>query len=77
MMIFISFCRSLKLAIQAEQFWEAYTAANDTVVSRTFSGLFKNSVRCKECNFSSVSFEPFMYLAVPLPNASRMQLQVL
>ena len=58
------------------RYWEKYLACNDTVVARTFQGQFKNTVVCSVCNFVSVSFEPFMYLPVPLPNAHILQLQV-
>ncbi len=58
------------------RFWEKYLACNDTIVARTFQGQFKNTVVCTVCNYVSVSFEPFMYLPVPLPNAHILQLQV-
>ncbi len=68
--------RHLKEAIEAERYWEKYLSTNDTVVARTFQGLFKNTVVCSVCAYPSVSFEPFMYLAVPLPNAAVIQKQV-
>ena len=46
------------------------------MVARTFQGQFKSSVICKPCHYVSVSFEPFMYLPVPLPNANIRQVQV-
>lgn len=58
------------------RYWEKYLAINDTVVARTFQGQFKSSVICKTCHYVSVSFEPFMYLPVPLPNANIRQVQV-
>ncbi len=39
-------------------------------------GLFKNTVVCSECQYPSVTFEPFMYLAVPLPSAVVLQIEV-
>lgn len=66
----------LKEAIEADRFWEKYLASNDTVVARTFQGQFKNTVVCTVCGYVSVSFEPFMYLPVPLPNAHILQLDV-
>ena len=39
-------------------------------------GQFKNTVVCSKCDYVSVSFEPFMYLPVPLPNAHVRQTQV-
>ncbi len=72
----LSFLRDLKEAIEAERYWEKYLASNDTVVARTFQGLFKNTVVCSECQYPSVTFEPFMYLAVPLPAAVVLQREV-
>ena len=51
-------------------------AINDTVLARTFQGQFKSSVVCNTCHYVSVSFEPFMYLPVPLPNANIKQVLV-
>ena len=39
-------------------------------------GLFKNTVVCSVCQYPSVTFEPFMYLPVPLPNAVVRQVEV-
>ena len=66
----------LKEAIEADRYWEKYLAINDTVLARTFQGQFKSSVVCRDCNYVSVSFEPFMYLPVPLPNANIRQVHV-
>ncbi len=66
----------LKEAIEADRHWDKYLAINDTVLARTFQGQFKSSVVCKTCHYVSVSFEPFMYLPVPLPNANIRQVQV-
>ena len=46
------------------------------MVATTFQGQFKNTVICGECGHVSVSFEPFMFLTVPLPHATDRQFQV-
>merc|ERR1719260_406166 len=66
----------LKEAIEADRYWEKYLAKNNTVVAHTFQGQFKNTVICSECGHVSVSFEPFMYLTVPLPRALERQVEV-
>jgi len=30
-------------------------------------GLYKSTLVCPQCSFSSVKFDPFMYLSLPLP----------
>ena len=66
----------VKETMEANRCWEQHLAENDTIVARTFQGQFKNKVVCSVCQYVSVSFEPFMYLPVPLPNAHIRQVEV-
>jgi len=66
----------LKEAIEADKYWEKYLSKNRTVVAHSFQGQFKNTVICSECGHLSVSFEPFMYLSLPLPRALDRQIEV-
>ena len=66
----------LKDAIEADKFWEKYLGKNRTVVAHSFQGQFKNTVICNQCGHVSVSFEPFMYLSLPLPRALDRQIEV-
>ncbi|XP_062584733.1 uncharacterized protein LOC134246383 [Saccostrea cucullata] len=61
----------------AEKAWENYIRDNHSIIVSTFQGQFKSTVVCSECNHVSVTFEPFMYLSVPLPHASDRQLCVI
>ena len=66
----------LKEAIEADRYWEKYLAGNSTVMAHTFQGQFRNTIICSACSHVSVSFEPFMYLTVPLPRAHELQVEV-
>ena len=66
----------LKEIVEADRHWEKYLSMNNSVITRTFQGQFKNTVVCQVCQFVSVSFEPFMYLPVPLPNGLVRQTEV-
>lgn len=66
----------LKEAIEADRYWEKYLSLNSTVLAHTFQGQFKNTIICSQCSHISVSFEPFMYLSVPLPRANDLQIEV-
>ena len=66
----------LKEAIEADRYWEKYLSSNSTVLAHTFQGQFKNTIICSQCAHISVSFEPFMYLSVPLPRANDLQIEV-
>lgn len=61
----------------AEKAWETYIRDNHSIIISTFQGQFKSTVVCSECSHVSVTFEPFMYLSVPLPHATDRQISVL
>ncbi|GFN98221.1 ubiquitin carboxyl-terminal hydrolase [Plakobranchus ocellatus] len=56
--------------------WEEYQASNDSIVVSTFQGQFRSTVVCSECSHVSVTYEPFMYLSLPIPHAMDQQLCV-
>jgi ubiquitin C-terminal hydrolase len=51
----------------AAEAWENYKARNDSVIVDHFQGLYKSTLRCPHCDKTSVKFDPFMYLSLPLP----------
>ncbi|KAK3576537.1 hypothetical protein CHS0354_018043 [Potamilus streckersoni] len=57
--------------------WHEYLSKNNSIIVETFQGQFKSTVVCSECNNVSVTFEPFMYLSVPIPHAMEKQLCVI
>ncbi|CAB4068875.1 40S ribosomal protein S14-A,40S ribosomal protein S14b,40S ribosomal protein S14-2,40S ribosomal protein S14-1,40S ribosomal protein S14-B,40S ribosomal protein S14-3,40S ribosomal protein S14,30S ribosomal protein S11,40S ribosomal protein S14a [Lepeophtheirus salmonis] len=66
----------LNETIEADRVWDKYLSDNDTVIARNFHGQFKNKVVCSVCDHVSVTFEPFMYLPVPLPGALTRQVDL-
>ncbi|XP_052272033.1 uncharacterized protein LOC127872721 isoform X1 [Dreissena polymorpha] len=60
--------------VAAEEAWQKYLNRNDSVIVDTFQGQFKSTVVCGECSQVSVTFEPFMYLSVPVPRAMERQI---
>ncbi|XP_075538879.1 ubiquitin carboxyl-terminal hydrolase 11-like isoform X3 [Dermacentor variabilis] len=61
---------------RAQEAWDEYTARNQSVVVDTFQGQFRSTVVCSECGHVSVTYEPFMYLPLPLPHAMERQIEV-
>ncbi|KAL1122129.1 hypothetical protein AAG570_003535 [Ranatra chinensis] len=61
---------------EAEKHWQSHLAANRSIIVDTFQGQFKSTVVCSFCKYVSVTYEPFMYLSVPLPNALKKQICV-
>ncbi|KAI8052074.1 hypothetical protein BDF22DRAFT_689823 [Syncephalis plumigaleata] len=51
----------------AEERWQIHKARNDSKVVDEFQGQYKSTLVCPECNKVSVTFDPFMYLTLPVP----------
>uniref|UniRef100_A0A1E1X4N7 ubiquitinyl hydrolase 1 n=1 Tax=Amblyomma aureolatum TaxID=187763 RepID=A0A1E1X4N7_9ACAR len=60
----------------AQLAWDQYVAHNRSVVVDIFQGQFRSTVVCSECGHVSVTYEPFMYLPVPLPHALERHIEV-
>lgn len=56
--------------------WDNYRARNDSVIVDNFQGLYKSTLKCPACNYTSVKFDPFMYLSLPLPSPKRRTFQI-
>ena len=48
--------------------WEQHLRRNKSKIVDIFQGQFKSRLCCPQCNKSSVTFDPFMYLSLPIPN---------
>ncbi|GBG76736.1 hypothetical protein CBR_g22954 [Chara braunii] len=53
-----------KVAIEA---WANHKARNDSIVVDICQGQYKSTLVCPTCGKTSVTFDPFMYLSLPLP----------
>ncbi|KAJ1299573.1 hypothetical protein OPQ81_002539 [Rhizoctonia solani] len=51
----------------AKETWEGYKKRNDSIIVDLFQGMYKSTLVCPECNKVSITFDPFMYLTLPLP----------
>jgi len=61
----------------AAEAWKNYRARNDSVIVDHFQGLYKSLLRCPGCGRTSVKFDPFMYLSLPLPTPKTRMLTVI
>jgi hypothetical protein len=52
---------------KAKLFWEAHKKRNHSIVVDLFQGQLRSCLTCQECSYSSVTFEPFTFLQIPLP----------
>ncbi|KAI7818214.1 hypothetical protein BC939DRAFT_480534 [Gamsiella multidivaricata] len=51
----------------ANDCWQLHKARNDSIIVDLFQGQYKSTLVCPECKKVSVTFDPFMYLSLPLP----------
>lgn len=49
--------------------WTNHRLRNDSAIVDHFQGLYKSTLVCPDCGYSSVKFDPFMYLSLPLPES--------
>lgn len=61
---------------EADKHWKNHLAKHNSIIVDTFQGQFKSTVICSACKYVSVTYEPFMYLSVPLPHATERQICV-
>lgn len=52
------------------QFWKDYLQSNDSIIVDNMQGLLQNNIKCPECHFSPITFDPYSILSLPLPSQS-------
>ncbi|KAJ1689237.1 hypothetical protein LUZ63_013392 [Rhynchospora breviuscula] len=52
----------------AEECWRNHKARNDSIIVDVCQGQYKSTLVCPVCSKVSVTFDPFMYLSLPLPS---------
>ncbi|KAG6330561.1 hypothetical protein ID866_8529 [Astraeus odoratus] len=57
----------LELARLAQKSWHGYMQRNDSVIVDLFQGQYQSTLVCPECQKVSITFDPFMYLTLPIP----------
>ncbi|KAL1213003.1 putative ubiquitin carboxyl-terminal hydrolase 11 [Cardamine amara subsp. amara] len=53
----------------AEELWKYHKARNDSVIVDVCQGQYKSTLVCPDCGKISITFDPFMYLSLPLPSS--------
>ncbi|KAB2606395.1 ubiquitin carboxyl-terminal hydrolase 8 [Pyrus ussuriensis x Pyrus communis] len=52
----------------ADEYWGNHLARNDSIIVDVCQGQYKSTLVCPVCKKVSVTFDPFMYLSLPLPS---------
>jgi ubiquitin C-terminal hydrolase len=61
----------------ADKAWHLHLRRDDSQVIENFMGLVKSRLECPKCQKISTTFDPFMYLSVPIPGSEIRTLNVL
>ncbi|KAK2416497.1 ubiquitin carboxyl-terminal hydrolase [Trifolium repens] len=60
----------------ADEYWANHIARNDSIIVDVCQGQYKSTLVCPVCNKVSVTFDPFMYLSLPLQSATNRTMTV-
>uniref|UniRef100_A0A2P2KY21 Ubiquitin carboxyl-terminal hydrolase n=1 Tax=Rhizophora mucronata TaxID=61149 RepID=A0A2P2KY21_RHIMU len=60
----------------ADECWRNHKARNDSVIVDVCQGQYKSTLVCPVCSKISITFDPFMYLSVPLPSTVKRSMTV-
>ncbi|XP_077241064.1 ubiquitin-specific protease 8 isoform X2 [Tasmannia lanceolata] len=60
----------------ADEFWANHLARNDSIIVDVCQGQYRSTLVCPVCNKVSVTFDPFMYLSLPLPSTTMRSMTV-
>ncbi|KAG2631735.1 hypothetical protein PVAP13_2NG043700 [Panicum virgatum] len=60
----------------ADEYWSNHLARNDSVIVDTCHGQYKSMLTCPTCSKKSVTFDPFMYLSLPVPSMAKRAMTV-
>lgn len=62
----------------ADKAWKLHCQREDSMILEYFTGQVKSRVQCckESCGRVSTTFDPFMYLSVPIPGATERQVKV-
>ncbi|KAL8146755.1 ubiquitin carboxyl-terminal hydrolase 5 [Apium graveolens] len=54
----------------ADEYWSNHIARNNSIIVDVCQGQYKSTLVCPACDKMSVTFDPFMYLSLPLQSTS-------
>ncbi|XP_075403454.1 ubiquitin carboxyl-terminal hydrolase 19 isoform X5 [Tenrec ecaudatus] len=57
--------------VVAEEAWQRHKMRNDSFIVDLFQGQYKSKLVCPVCTKVSITFDPFLYLPVPLPQKQK------
>jgi len=58
-------------ALVADESWEGFKSRNQSRIVDLFYGQYKSTLDCPKCKRKSVTFDPYVYLSLPMPSETR------
>ena len=62
--------------VVADLSWEGHLKRNKSIIVDLFQGQIKSTITCPVCTKQSVTFDPVMYLSLPLPQENERSINV-
>ncbi|KAK9699246.1 hypothetical protein RND81_08G162500 [Saponaria officinalis] len=56
--------------VVADEYWQNHLARNNSIIVDMCHGQYRSTLVCPVCKGVSVTFDPFMYLSLPLPSTT-------
>ena len=53
----------------SKRWWDLHKKREDSIIIDLFNGQLKSETTCQVCNKSSITYDPFMFLCLPLPKS--------
>ncbi|EGC39715.1 hypothetical protein DICPUDRAFT_26301 [Dictyostelium purpureum] len=54
-------------AVVAAEHWENHIKRNQSIIVNLFQGQYKSTLTCSKCSKVSITFDPYMYVTLPIP----------
>ena len=54
----------------SKRWWDSYKKREDSIIIDLFHGQFKSKIICNICNKSSITYDPFIFLGLPIPQVN-------
>ena len=51
----------------SQRFWDLHKRRENSIIVDLFHGQFKSKITCSACGKSSITYEPFIFLGLPIP----------
>ena len=59
----------------SSQSWSNYLKRNHSIIIDLFAGQYKSKVTCPTCKVISITFDPFLYVSLPIPHIINISFQ--